>query len=275
MPRAMRRSAFYGQQERGPGVVRAPADGGSSEPCASLQGAQRFICRVGCIHCHHDAVRNRTQPGELALGQLARGRRSRVAQPFQAVFLQRLPGLPVAHAAHGRHRCLKIAPLTQVLALPATGRWPACDPALPDAGVQPGSRGRLQRHHGPRAPIRCMGGAKAVPLRQRTSAELKHLQRPLDALRVGGAPGVRLWRVHAGQFGVQAGQPRAAARSSRAWRTLASVAGISCRPSRSALKYSMVPPTSSGRRPRAHGSRRPGAWRRSRSAPPSKPVKGR
>ncbi len=48
-----------------------------------------------------------------------------------------------------------------------------------------------------------------------------------------------------------AGQPALAARASSAARTLASACGSADNPSSSALKYSIVPPTSSGTRPRA------------------------
>ena len=49
----------------------------------------------------------------------------------------------------------------------------------------------------------------------------------------------------------RAGQPRARARSAMASRTKASAGGMASSPCISALKYSMVPPTSKAVRPRA------------------------
>jgi hypothetical protein len=87
---------------------------------------------------------------------------------------------------------------------------------------------------------------------QRASGQAHDFERALDALGIGGLEAGRGVRVEACQFGVQRrpalrcglGVDRGAQRSG-------SACGSSARPSRRALTYSMVPPTSSGMRPAA------------------------
>jgi len=61
------------------------------------------------------AVRHAAQPGDLALGQLARRSKASLAQCISSDFpIQHLPGLPVAHTAHAGQIGMQITPGPQV-----------------------------------------------------------------------------------------------------------------------------------------------------------------
>jgi hypothetical protein len=77
------------------------------------------------------------------------------------------------------------------------------------------------------------------------------LQRALDALRNRWGPAAPPWSGPPRQRGVQRGPAALLRAAAIVARTPGSAAGMASSPSNSALKYSMVPPTSSGLRPRA------------------------
>jgi hypothetical protein len=94
-------------------------------------------------------------------------------------------------------------------------------------------------------------GFWGVKGRQRSPADAVHLQRALDALRVVGRQARGRGRVHARQLGVHRGPAFLASLGVQLGAHGGVGGGMSSRPVVSALKYSMVPPTSSGSRPRA------------------------
>ena len=170
--------------------------------------------------------------------------------------IQGLPGLAVADAAHGGQVGVQVAARAQGLAPRRESRRPAwrrsagrCARAARRGLAVPAksAAGRLM-HGGAVAASVCRG----VERRQRLARDAEHLQRALDALRVAGRQPRGGDRVDPRQFGVQRGPAfglRLGFDVRRAPRRRP--CGMSSRPSNSALKYSMVPPTSSGSLPRA------------------------
>ena len=208
------------------------------------------------------ALRHAAQPGELALGELARGE-CRVRAGRRAV---RRPAPP---RPGGSPRSASRAGRDGVAA--RAGAAPR-RPARRRASASKRWRcARAARRLRVRAPAAAAGGrrlsALAVESRDRPAGLAEHLQRALDALRIGGGR-------RAAVGGRRAPAPHAAPASRwrprrRARRARASASGIVVEASNSALKYSIVPPTSSGSRPRARISAMSRVRRRRTLTPPS------
>ena len=217
----------------------------------------------------------RAQPGELALGELARGGDAALAQRVCVdLAVEELPRLAIADAAHRRHRRRQ---RVRSRSARSSSTSPAASIASNRRAMASCSRARS-------------GGISAIgDRRHRATSRLAppcsadigwpvnaiDLERALDALRVGRRQPRRGRGIDARELGVQ--RRPAVARGARV--DLGAHGGVGARqrdsPSVSALKYSIVPPASIGRRPRARMSLRSPPARRRRNAPPNTPRSDR
>jgi hypothetical protein len=165
--------------------------------------------RVGRVAGDHGALRHAAQPGDLPLGELARGGDAALAQVGQglgigrrvAAGVERFPGLPVAHAAHRGQVGRQVAARAQRR---TSSRKPAASMASKRSAmraVQPGAIGGLQREQ--HAAFGGLGRLVVARMkaRQRLAAAFPHLERALDALAV-------LRREPRGRHGVDLREPR-------------------------------------------------------------------
>ena len=150
------------------------------------------------------ALRQRAQPGELALGKLARGEDAAVAQPgHRPAAVERFPGLPVTDATHGRQVERQVAALAQGEHFVQQAAGQHRVEALRDALVQPGALQWLQRHHGDSCKAgRARGAAGRVEAAERAPRHAMDLERALDTLAVARLQPRCRGRVQFGQPGM-------------------------------------------------------------------------
>ena len=134
------------------------------------------------------ALRHGAQPGDLALGKLARCEDTLVAQfVHRPLAVECFPGLAVTHATHGRQVGRQVTPRAQGPHLVYQPRIQHGVKALRDTRVQPGAVRGFQRHQWHRHQVQPgAGGCLAGPVKtaQRTSRHAVYLQRTLYTLAV-------------------------------------------------------------------------------------------
>src|SRR6266568_605948 len=148
-------------------------------------------------------LRRRSEPGELALGELARRKYPAIAQ-FVAIdlSLEKLPYLPISDAAHRRQarpQRVAFAQRTQLLDEPAFKHRVE---AFFDASMQRAAIGRNESEFD-EAEGEGRRFSSPEQLRHRLSTDPKDLECPLDALRIGGFQPRGGFRIDAGKLRVQ------------------------------------------------------------------------